>query len=323
MTLTAPTSYNDKGTFSYYNAKDKKVVTFTNAAAYFEYKELCEEMENLDKNLVSNIAHNALDAIGVIPGVGEIADAINGCVYLAEGDLGNAGLSFVSCIPLAGDALGKGTKAVGTVSDTVKTTSNLVDAGSDLVKHGDELIETGGNLLSKGDEVAEFIGDSTRYGDGNFSSEQLELLESGNEVVKNIDNGLNSPKNNNVVVEYSSHGDADEFARQLKEQQDGLNSMTAGEIKANIDNYRANGRPAEANTAIKEFRATNDVPSGNDVTHGPDMSIGGNADAITGYGDSGVNRSIGRQNGYRQDAIYDAVSNVDPDSYVHFEFVVK
>jgi hypothetical protein len=50
--------------------------------------------------------HNALDVVGFIPGVGDIADGINGLVYLAEGRYIEAGVSALAMIPLIGD-LGK------------------------------------------------------------------------------------------------------------------------------------------------------------------------------------------------------------------------
>lgn len=285
--LKAPTSPNQKGTFSYYNERDKKVVTFTNAAAYFEYKKLCDELDKLDKNLALSIVHNTLDAAGVIPGFGEVADAANGFIYLAEGDVVNAGLSFLSCIPVAGDAAGKGGKALNTALD-----------------YSDDALDLVSGVTKYGDDVADFAGDSTKYLD--------DILDPPT-----------PPKPDPVVIEYKTHGDPDEFLRQLQDQQDGLNSMSAGEIKNNIDNYRQNGRPNEAQKAITDYRATHDVPKGNDVLHGPDMSIGGSPTGITGYGDSGVNRSIGRQNGYRQDTIYDVVSSLPSDSPVNFQFVVQ
>lgn len=153
--LKAPTSYNDKGSFSYYNAKDKKVVTFTEAADYFEYKKLCEELDKLDKNLALDITHNALDAIGVIPGFGEVADAINGTIYLAEGDYVNAGLSFVSCIPLAGDAVGKGGKVAGTTLDIASDTVKYADDVGDALKYADDISDATGDLLKHGDDVAD------------------------------------------------------------------------------------------------------------------------------------------------------------------------
>ena len=165
--LRAPSGPNDKGKFSYYNAKDKKVVTFTNAAAYYEYKKLCDELDKLDQNLAINIVHNTLDVLGVIPGYGEVADAANGLIYLAEGDYLNAGLSFISCIPVAGDAAGKGSKAA----------NKTLGVAGDVAKHGDNIVDAAGDFAKYGDEV--------------FSPKQLELLESGNDVVKRIDAGKN------------------------------------------------------------------------------------------------------------------------------------
>lgn len=51
-----------------------------------------------------------LDAIGLILGVGEFADGINGVISLGRGDYVSAGLSFASMIPIIGDAVGKGCK---------------------------------------------------------------------------------------------------------------------------------------------------------------------------------------------------------------------
>lgn len=156
--LKAPTSPNQKGSFSYYNARDKKVVTFTDAAAYFEYKKLCDELDKLDKDLALNIVHNVLDAAGVIPGFGEIADAANGCIYLAEGDYLNAGLSFVSCIPLAGDAAGKGGKAANTALDYSDEALDLVNG---FTKYGDDVADAAGTVAKYGDDVA----DAAKYSD--------------------------------------------------------------------------------------------------------------------------------------------------------------
>ena len=50
--------------------------------------------------------HNALDAAGVIPGLGDTADGINALIYLAEGRYLEASVSAISMIPIFGD-LGK------------------------------------------------------------------------------------------------------------------------------------------------------------------------------------------------------------------------
>jgi hypothetical protein len=48
--------------------------------------------------------HIGLDVVGLIPGVGEIADGANALIYLAEGDKVNAALSAAAMIPGAGMA---------------------------------------------------------------------------------------------------------------------------------------------------------------------------------------------------------------------------
>ena len=56
--------------------------------------------------------HLMLDALGFVPVLGEGFDFVNGLLYLKEGDLMNAGFSFIAIVPVAGDAAGKGTKYV-------------------------------------------------------------------------------------------------------------------------------------------------------------------------------------------------------------------
>lgn len=48
--------------------------------------------------------HTALDVVGMIPVVGEVADGANALIYLAEGDAVNAGLSAASMLPVGGQA---------------------------------------------------------------------------------------------------------------------------------------------------------------------------------------------------------------------------
>jgi len=48
--------------------------------------------------------HTALDVVGMIPVVGEVADGANALIYLAEGDGVNAALSAASMLPVGGQA---------------------------------------------------------------------------------------------------------------------------------------------------------------------------------------------------------------------------
>ncbi|WP_459571807.1 polymorphic toxin type 15 domain-containing protein, partial [Cupriavidus sp. 8B] len=149
-----------------------------------------------------------------------------------------------------------------------------------------------------------------------------------------IDSGLT------VNIQYTPlQGNEVEFMRQLAGQEAGLNMLTAGEIRANIEAFNAGGRPSSATDAISAFRRENPVtddpfvdaymknaPEGQTprfaALHEPDMVIGGRASGVTGYGDLNVNSSIGAQNAYRQSVIYDAVKSALPNSYVRFVFGV-
>lgn len=53
---------------------------------------------------LSDLAHGALDVIGFIPVVGEVADLANAGLYLAQGDYANAALSAAAMIPIVGGA---------------------------------------------------------------------------------------------------------------------------------------------------------------------------------------------------------------------------
>jgi hypothetical protein len=57
----------------------------------------------------NSIAHDALDAAGLVPGLGEPADLLNAGIYALEGDLKNAAISLGAAtgLPLGAARLGK------------------------------------------------------------------------------------------------------------------------------------------------------------------------------------------------------------------------
>lgn len=63
----------------------------------------------------SGLKHVALDLVGLIPGVGEPADFLNGLTYLKEGNYLFAVLSFISMVPAIGDLIGKGGKVLAAI----------------------------------------------------------------------------------------------------------------------------------------------------------------------------------------------------------------
>jgi len=131
-----------------------------------------------------------------------------------------------------------------------------------------------------------------------------------------------------------------EFMRQLAGQEAGINKLTAGEIRNNIDSFNANGRPSSAGQAVAGIRRGNPLSEDPFVQaylekgfengeprfaalHEPDMVIGGNSNGVTGYGDLSVNSSLGSQNRFHQNTIYQAVQLAPADSYIRFIFGVK
>jgi hypothetical protein len=52
----------------------------------------------------SDVAHSTLDAVGLVPVLGEVADGANALIYLAEGNYVDAALSAAAMIPIGGQA---------------------------------------------------------------------------------------------------------------------------------------------------------------------------------------------------------------------------
>ncbi|MEV5726090.1 DNRLRE domain-containing protein [Streptomyces pharetrae] len=86
---------------------------------------------------LSDIGHAALDVVGLVPVVGEVADVANGIWYAAEGNYVDAALSMSSAIPFAGYAatavkagryVEKGVEAADAANDTRKAADNAADA---------------------------------------------------------------------------------------------------------------------------------------------------------------------------------------------------
>ena len=79
-----------------------------------------------------DVVQIGLDVVGLIPGVGEIADGINGCISLARGDYVGAALSFAAMIPFAGWA--------ATGGKFVKTALKYSDEAAAALKYADEAV---------------------------------------------------------------------------------------------------------------------------------------------------------------------------------------
>ncbi len=112
-----------------------------------------------------DVLQTGLDIIGLVPGLGEIADGINGLISLARGDYAGAALSFAAMIPFAGWA--------ATAGKFGRRAVNAVDAVSDVssavIRHSDEAASVVSAVSRNADEVAQFASrsadDLARSGD--------------------------------------------------------------------------------------------------------------------------------------------------------------
>lgn len=73
--------------------------------------DLADLLEKSD--VATEVAHFTLDAAGLVPIIGEVADGLNVAWYAKEGEWFNAAMSLLSILPVAGDIIGKGAKYLG------------------------------------------------------------------------------------------------------------------------------------------------------------------------------------------------------------------
>lgn len=120
--------------------------------------------------------------------------------------------------------------------------------------------------------------------------------------------------------------DSEEFARQLKDQEKGMNELTVDEYQKNRERYIAEGRAIEGNVAQQTAReeAFSDkvaelMSNGKSfdeaekeakewlntqaAIHNPNQIAGGKPDQVDGMGHKGINSSIGSQWRYRIDVV--------------------
>lgn len=89
------------------------IVSYIDENIYQPYlKPVVDDVKALQQKIwdkYGELVHGSLDAVGLIPGLGEIADGLNGLIYLGEGRYVEAGIAALAMIPILGD-LGKAGK---------------------------------------------------------------------------------------------------------------------------------------------------------------------------------------------------------------------
>ncbi|MDL4841741.1 polymorphic toxin type 15 domain-containing protein, partial [Aquibacillus rhizosphaerae] len=143
------------------------------------------------------------------------------------------------------------------------------------------------------------------------------------------------PKIKEVEVNFKRNDkhDSEEFARQLKDQEKGMNELTVDEYLKNREKYIEQGRAIEGNAAQQATREkalnkkieelfesgmsweeaeikANSWLKTQAALHNPDQIAGGNPLNIGGMGDNRINSSIGSQWKYRIDIVDEQIGEI-------------
>ena len=118
-------------------------------------------------NMILDCVQTGLDIVGLIPGLGEIADGINAGIYLLRGDYGSAALSLAAMIPVlgcaatAGKLINKGVKAYKRSKNIVKAIDTAGDVYGIVKKTGNKGIQkVAGNASDLIDSARQAFGQS-------------------------------------------------------------------------------------------------------------------------------------------------------------------
>lgn len=89
-----------------------------------------------------NWLQTALDVVGLVPVVGEPADAINAAIYTARGDYANAALSAAAVVPVAGIAATAtkfATKYSGDALSVARTLGRAGESAAGITKNTERI----------------------------------------------------------------------------------------------------------------------------------------------------------------------------------------
>jgi Novel toxin 15 len=162
--------------------------------------------------------------------------------------------------------------------------------------------------------------------------DRLGSVSKGTGNVRHLDD---IPRIKEVEVNFKRNDkhDSEEFARQLKDQEKGMNELTVDEYLKNREKYIEQGRAIEGNAAQQAAREEAYVQKVNELQregltlskakkqakawldtqaalHNPDQIAGGKAEVIGGMGDKRINSSIGSQWRYRIDIVDEQIKEL-------------
>lgn len=292
----------------------------------------------------ANIIFGGLDAIPVVGAVGKGVKAFKGTSELA--DLAKL-LKFKDGMPGFNPNLGKNVvqslkenKTLKNALDTVKNTPipvavRTVDTGIGVKFPYVESSTVGevAGKFSKASTAAKDDAYQLAKGSGGSGVSKEGSVAKGTGEVKNLDN---VPRIDEIEVNfnYKTKFDSEEFARQLKDQEKGMNELTVYEYQQNRKRFIDEGRAIEGNAAqqaarekalskkIEELFESGmswEEAEGKAASwlktqaalHNPDQIAGGNPLHIGGLGDKRINSSLGSQWRYRIDIVDEQIKELE------------
>lgn len=177
------------------------------------------------------------------------------------------------------------------------------------------------------DKGSGFVSDGIKSLDKIIENQSKKGIHSkGNGDSKKHLNNITRIEKIEVNFNYKTKFDSEEFTRQLKDQEKGMNELTVDEYLTNRERYVAEGRAIEGNAAQQAAREkalnkkigelfedgmtwseaeekANSWLKTQAALHNPDQIAGGNPLNIGGLGDKRINSSIGSQWKYRIDIV--------------------
>ncbi|MCR8984425.1 hypothetical protein NW801_04915 [Brevibacillus laterosporus] len=164
-----------------------------------------EEKKGFWDNLLDGV-QLALDVVGMIPGVGEIADLANAGISLARGDYEGAALSLAACVPFAGWAatgtkfVKKGMNAFETGKKIVKAAENVIDTTKTAMNAIGEVVgkvyTSARNVIANGiDKVADAVKLMKQQMKSTVMAAKKDLQKKVTSIKKNVKQGLDNLRN--------------------------------------------------------------------------------------------------------------------------------
>ena len=232
---------------------------------------------------------------------------------------GQVGFEVLTEVATAGAGLVvTGMKAADRTVDVARA-AEKVDDLADAARAADKLEDA--SDAARTSEAVEEGGDAAKAADKAEDVEDVVEEVAGPEPLGDVVYGgrvrmgkvVSAPFNRNPAHPY------DDFIRQLRGQETGMNDLTVHDFISNRDEYIRTGRSAEGSRAQREYREqfqedmienlmetegksydeaesiANEFMSNNAALHDPDQIAGGFGNNVTGMGDKRVNSSLGSQ----------------------------